>query len=110
MPYFINVRTDVFFQGAGQAHDAAMVEAALARARAYSQAGASGLFVPGLVDRDLIARLVQGSPMPVNVMVSSGTPALAALAEVGVARVSYGPGPYRTVMAALTDAARAALA
>ncbi|HEY1772961.1 MAG TPA: isocitrate lyase/phosphoenolpyruvate mutase family protein [Gammaproteobacteria bacterium] len=109
VPYFINARTDVFFKGPAKPHDAALLEAALVRARAYAEAGASGLFVPGLVDKELIARLTKASPIPVNVMVSAATPSLTALADIGVARVSHGPGPYRAAMAAVTEAARTAL-
>jgi methylisocitrate lyase len=109
IPYFINARTDVFFKRPAAEHDAAMLEAALARARAYADAGASGLFAPGLVGRELIARLAAASPLPLNIMVGGGTPALSVLAEAGVARVSHGPGPYLTAMKALTEAARAAL-
>jgi methylisocitrate lyase len=109
IPYFINARTDVFFQGPAKQHDAAMLEAALARARAYAEAGASGLFAPGLVDKELITRLAAASPLPVNVMVSKGMPGLAELGEAGVARVSHGPGPYLAAMGALTEAARIAL-
>lgn len=109
IPYFINARTDVFFQKPAAEHDAAMVEAALTRARAYAGAGASGLFVPGLVDRELIKRLAAASPLPVNVMVGTGTPGLTGLREVGVARVSHGPGPYLAAMGALGDAARSAM-
>ncbi|HEV2111912.1 MAG TPA: isocitrate lyase/phosphoenolpyruvate mutase family protein [Gammaproteobacteria bacterium] len=108
--YFINARTDVFFQRPAEQHDAAMVEAAIARVRAYADAGASGIFAPGLVDRALIARLAAASPLPLNVMVSKGTPGLSILAEVKVARVSHGPGPYLTAMRSLTEAARAAMA
>ncbi len=107
--YFINARTDVFFQAPAKEHDAIMLESALARARLYAEAGASGLFVPGLVDRGLIARFAAESPLPVNVMVSAGTPALAVLAEIGVARISHGPGPYSIAMRAVTEAAKAAL-
>ncbi|MFS8063904.1 MAG: isocitrate lyase/phosphoenolpyruvate mutase family protein, partial [Luteimonas sp.] len=46
---YINARTDVFFQTPAAAHDMAMVDAALERARAFAAAGASGLFVPGVV-------------------------------------------------------------
>ncbi len=50
VPLFINARTDVFFGKPAEAHDGAMVQAALDRARAYAQAGADGLFVPGVID------------------------------------------------------------
>lgn len=108
--FFINARTDVFFQKPSAAHDMAMVDDALRRARIYADAGASGLFVPGVVEESLIARLAEASPLPVNVMVMPGVPGRARLAELGVARVSHGPGPYRGAMQWLTDAARAAMA
>jgi 2-methylisocitrate lyase-like PEP mutase family enzyme len=107
---YINARTDVFFQTPAAAHDAAMVEAALERARAYAEAGASGLFVPGVVAEALIARIAEASPLPVNVMAMPGVPARRRLAELGVARISHGPGPYRGAMQWLTEAAKAAMA
>lgn len=108
--FFINARTDVFFRKPAAAHDAAMADAALERARAYADAGASGLFVPGVVDEALIARIAEASPLPVNVMAMPASPGRARLAELGVARISHGPGPYRGAMAWLTDAAKAAMA
>ncbi|WP_399678491.1 isocitrate lyase/phosphoenolpyruvate mutase family protein [Xenophilus sp.] len=109
LPFFLNARTDVFFQKPADAHDQAMVEAALERARAFAEAGANGLFVPGLVSEDLIAKLCAGSPLPVNVMAREGGPGRARLAELGVARISHGPGPYRGAMRWLTDAALEAM-
>ena len=109
VPMFINARTDVFFQKPAQAHDMAMVDAALERAVAYAAAGASGLFVPGVVAERLVARLAEASPLPVNVMVMPGVPSRARLAELGVARISHGPGPYQGAMQWLTAAARAAM-
>ena len=106
---FINARTDVFFQKPAQAHDESMVRAALARAKIFAGAGADGLFVPGMVDEALIGRLVEASPLPVNIMVEADTPSLVRLAELGVARVSHGPRPYLAMMKVLGDAARAAL-
>lgn len=109
VPMFINARTDVFFQKPAEAHDMAMVDAALERAHAYAAAGASGLFVPGVVAERLIARLAEASPLPLNVMVMPGVPGRARLADLGVARISHGPGPYRGAMQWLTAAARAAM-
>jgi 2-methylisocitrate lyase-like PEP mutase family enzyme len=106
--FFLNARTDVFFQRPPAEHDQAMVADALERARAYADAGASGIFVPGLADEALIARFVEASPLPVNIMVMGGAPSLSVLASLGVARVSHGPGPYLLAMKALEDAARTA--
>jgi 2-methylisocitrate lyase-like PEP mutase family enzyme len=108
--FFINVRTDVFFQASAEQHDDIMVDETIARGRAHAEAGADGIFAPGLADIRLIARLAKEIPLPLNIMVSDATPALHVLAENGVARVSYGPGPYIMTMEALQDAARAAIA
>lgn len=106
---FINARTDIFLQARAEAHDRAAVDAALERARAYADAGASGFFVPGLANERLLARVCEASPLPVNAMMFAGMPDRRRLGELGVARVSHGPGPYRQAMKALTEAARAAI-
>lgn len=103
--FFINARTDVFFQAPPREHDTAMADAAMERAKAYADAGADGLFVPGLIDLRSIASLVASSPLPVNVMIAEGSPDVRALADAGVARISYGPTPYLIAMKALADAA-----
>jgi len=103
--FFINARTDVFLKAARESHDAVMVEAALERAHAYAEAGASGFFVPGLADLALLERVCTASPLPVNFMAFPGAPDNAAVAAVGVARISYGPFPYRAAMKALKEAA-----
>jgi 2-methylisocitrate lyase-like PEP mutase family enzyme len=107
IPLFINARSDVFF-GSGIPAEAALPEA-LARHAAYAQAGASGLFVPGLADVGLISALCSAGTLPVNVMVARGAVDMPALAAAGVARVSYGPGPYLDAMEALRQAAEACM-
>ncbi|AWV03223.1 isocitrate lyase/phosphoenolpyruvate mutase family protein [Burkholderia sp. JP2-270] len=99
--YFINARTDVFFKAPADTHDERLLDATLARARAYAAAGADGLFVPGLQSPALIRKLTAASPLPVNVMRVAETPTLAELAEYGVARISHGPYPYLQAMKAL---------
>jgi 2-methylisocitrate lyase-like PEP mutase family enzyme len=87
-----------------------MVVEAIERARAYAEAGADGLFAPGLADMTLIGHLAKASPLPLNIMLGGATPPVRALAERGVARVSYGPSPYLIAMKALEESARAAIA
>jgi 2-methylisocitrate lyase-like PEP mutase family enzyme len=106
--FFINARTDVFIQASQEKHDSSLVAEALERAHAYATAGADGLFVPGLTDLALIADLTKRSPLPVNIMVSQGAH-INALANRGVARVSYGADPYVITMNALQEAARKAI-
>ncbi|OBZ08390.1 phosphonomutase [Bacillus sp. FJAT-27264] len=108
LPLFINARTDIFFQTAAGQH-ASCIEQTLSRAHAYAEAGADGIFVPGLSDARLIETLCSHSPLPVNIMVTSHTPALRQLAELGVARISYGPLPYFEAMNALKEVGLAAL-
>lgn len=105
---FINARTDLFFDPDLAPMDG--LEEARERAKAYAAAGASGLFVPGLVDARAIAALCETIELPVNVMVGPGLPELPALARAGVARVSYGPGPYLAAMEGVRAAAQAASA
>jgi 2-methylisocitrate lyase-like PEP mutase family enzyme len=104
IPFFINARTDHFLQAKPEQHGD-FVGAALDRAGAYTDAGASGFFVPGLVDEALIGRVCASSPLPVNIMAFPGVPSAERLAALGVSRISHGPGPYRLAMAALADAA-----
>jgi 2-methylisocitrate lyase-like PEP mutase family enzyme len=104
--FFINARTDIFIQKR-EGHDEAMVDAALERANAYAEAGASGFFVPVLHDLSLLERLCARSPLPVNFMAWPGSPTAADVAKAGVARVSHGPFPHKAAMQALKDAAAA---
>ena len=104
MPLFINARTDVFLQNEPSKH-AVLFEEAVTRARAYTEAGASGIFAPGLKDPELIKKLCERVNLPVNIMVMSDTPSNAEMAALGVGRISYGPGPYRQAMEALKIAA-----
>lgn len=106
--FFINARTDLFLIAPAGTHDAAMIDAAIERALAYADGGASGFFVPGLVDLKLLEKMCKGSPLPVNFMAFPGAPIAAQVAMTGVARISHGPGPYRIALKAFEEAARAA--
>jgi 2-methylisocitrate lyase-like PEP mutase family enzyme len=108
IPLFINARTDLFL-GTGIALEDGLDEAR-ERALAYAKAGASGFFVPGLVDLHAIAELCNAVDLPLNVMVIPGLPDLRALSDAGVARISYGPAPYLSAMEAVRHAAQRVLA
>ncbi|MEO0569347.1 MAG: isocitrate lyase/phosphoenolpyruvate mutase family protein [Pseudomonadota bacterium] len=106
---FINARTDVFLKAFIKKEPAtqAMLEEVIKRAEAYASAGADGFFAPGLMDLDMIATLCETSSLPVNIIALPGAPANADLADAGVARISYGPVPYRQMSAWLTEQAKA---
>ena len=107
IPLFINARTDIFLKNSE--HTEHHLNEAARRAASYAESGASGFFAPGLMDSKLIGKLCELSPLPVNIMLFSGVPSPNQLAELGVARISYGPIPYRMAMEALKDAGRKAL-
>lgn len=109
MPLFINARTDVFLKAMSEPHNAEQIEEALDRGAAYAKAGANGLFAPGLHDPELIRMLCGRSSLPVNIMVMPNTPSNNEMSELGVARISYGPGPYRQMIDRLKEASKAAI-
>jgi 2-methylisocitrate lyase-like PEP mutase family enzyme len=107
--FFINARTDIFLKADPASHGDRHLDEAVRRASAYAKAGASGFFAPGLKDAKRIGKLCELSPIPVNIMVLEDTPPSPQLAALGVARISYGPIPYRHAMDALKEAGRRAL-
>jgi 2-methylisocitrate lyase-like PEP mutase family enzyme len=54
----------------------------------------------------MIRQLCEATELPVNIIALPGTPDSATLAKLGVARISYGPVPYRQMIAWLTEQAR----
>ena len=58
------------------------------------EAGADGIFVPGLVDLDVLRTLVAEIPLPLNVLAGPHAPAVDELAAVGVrGQRRHRPGP-----------------
>ena len=108
--FFINARTDFFLQAKPADHDNALADAAIERAKAYADAGASGFFIPGLTDLALVERIVKASALPVNAMTWPGAPSRQQWADAGIARISYGPGPFRQMQKWLEETARAEFA
>ena len=107
--FFINCRTDLFLKAPQETHDEAMLDEAIARARAYAEAGASGFFAPMLGNLDFLRRLCSESPVPVNFMTYPGCPSNADIASTGVARISHGPFPFMALMKQFEQMAREAI-
>jgi 2-methylisocitrate lyase-like PEP mutase family enzyme len=107
IPLWINARTDLFIQESDQEKHVGLMQAAFEREAAYREAGASSFFVPVLKKNDLIAQMCARCELPVNVIKIGGVDSVEELAKLGVARVSYGPVPYRALMADLTEKFRA---
>jgi 2-methylisocitrate lyase-like PEP mutase family enzyme len=85
---FVNARADVYLRSLAPPEK--RVEETLSRAARYRSAGADGLFVPGVVDREEIRAITSGAGLPVNVLVRTGLPHAAELAALGVRRLSAG--------------------
>lgn len=99
----VNARTDAYLAGVDDVFDVAVE-----RGRAFVDAGADCVFVPGVTDLDVVRSLVRAIG-PVSVLSPVADAPLAELRAAGVRRVSFGPGTLRVAMAALADAAAALL-
>lgn len=88
VPLYINARIDTYLHGTGE--PAALLDATLARARAFVAAGASGIFVPGVTDAETVSALVDGIDAPLNILAGPGAAPIGELAALGVARISLG--------------------
>jgi 2-methylisocitrate lyase-like PEP mutase family enzyme len=110
--FVLNARTDVLLRSAPDADRAALIQEALRRGRAFLEAGAPVVFVPGAVAREEIAALVAGlGPRRLSVLAAPRvSPPVRELEELGVARVSTGPFPQRVALTALQDATAALVA
>lgn len=97
---FVNARTDEFWLGAGD------LDAAVARALTYVEAGADGIFLPGAEALSVVEPFVRAVPAPVNVLASAKV-TVREYAAVGVARISTGSLLYRVAQAAIREAADA---
>jgi 2-methylisocitrate lyase-like PEP mutase family enzyme len=106
--FVLNARTDVLVRAGKDDDRSELVEEAVARGRAYLEAGAPVVFVPGAVARDEIAALVEGLGRNRLTVISVPGASLPAreLQELGVARVSTGPFTQRVALTALQDAVR----
>lgn len=99
----VNARTDVYLDEVG-APEMRYYEA-MNRVRAYRDAGADCVFVPGLRDAETIGRLVKDAQCPINILAGAGSPSIPELEKLGVARVSLGSGPMRATLGVLRQIA-----
>lgn len=105
---FINVRTDVYLRSLVPPESA--VDETLTRAAVYREAGADGLFVPGVALPGDISRIAAGAGLPLNVMALPGLGPAAELGRLGVRRLSLGPALCLTALSAARRAVQEVLA
>jgi 2-methylisocitrate lyase-like PEP mutase family enzyme len=98
VPFVVNARLDMPIATTSE------VDEAVARARVYLDAGADCIFPIRITDPVVLADFVARCAAPVNAFGRPGGPSVAELEALGVARVSFGPGPMGAAMAALRRA------
>ncbi|GHO46253.1 isocitrate lyase/PEP mutase family protein [Ktedonospora formicarum] len=99
----INARIDTYLYQVGE--EATRMEETIQRAKAYLQAGADSIFVPGVIDPEYIQILVREIPAPLNIMASPGAPSTRELFALGVNRVSIGGAAMLATMGLVRDIA-----
>ena len=126
----INARTDAYWQAGVEPTEA--MRNTLERAKAYLQAGADCIFIPGLRNPEHIKTVIdhlrgayegaeRSGPLrsdprsvhrepAINILAGPGVPSIPELAKLGVKRVSYGSGPHRAAMGLLRRIAEEARA
>ncbi|CAN5363266.1 isocitrate lyase/phosphoenolpyruvate mutase family protein [soil metagenome] len=106
--FFINARTDIYLRDLNPTGE--RVAAVLARAKLYKDAGANGLFVPGLIDPAEIREIAAAAGLPLNVLAWSGLLPATKLQILGVRRLSAGSGIAEGVWGLTAARAKAFLA
>ena len=99
--FVLAARTDAFVK-AGDRDPQAVLADAVERGKAFLEAGAPVVFVPGRLDEAQIGELVDAfGPQRLATIAIPGTPSLSRQEELGVARVSFGPMSQRVALTAL---------
>jgi 2-methylisocitrate lyase-like PEP mutase family enzyme len=101
--FALNARTDAFVKAGGRPHDEVLAEG-IERGKAFLDAGATVVFVPGKVsESDIQAMVAAWGSQRLTLIGAPGSVPLARMQELGVARVSYGPFSQSVTLMALQD-------
>lgn len=101
--FVLNARTDAFVKGKHR-DQAEVLADAIERGKAFLDAGAQVVFVPGKLSEEQVVALVDAlGPQRLTLIGVPGMPSLARLEELGVARVSYGPMSQNVALTALQE-------
>lgn len=93
----INARVDTYLNGTGSPEE--RLAEAVRRGRRYLEAGADCVYPILATETGAVRALVEEMGGPVNILFRPGTPSLGELADLGVARVSFGHGLHEAVRA-----------
>lgn len=105
VPFALNARTDAFVRAGSRPVQESIADA-IQRGRAYIEAGATSVFIPGILDVNVTRQLVDGiGERKISVIGLPGALAASEYEKLGVARISYGPLPQRVALTALQELA-----
>ena len=104
MPLFINARTDGYIKSNNLSREEKLSQA-IERGKAYKEAGADCLYPIFLKDKQDIQIIIKEVGLPVNVLLLPGIPGFNELKEIGLARLSLGPGLMKTAINAMKSVA-----
>ena len=105
IPLFINARTDVYVREVNVSGEEEKFSETVKRGKAYIEAGADCFFPILVTQKSIIENLVAALNCPLNIIAIAGVPDLKTLAEIGVARVSVGPGYLKTAIRKMKEVA-----
>ncbi len=105
VPLFINARTDTFIHAKNFHSAQQLVDETIKRGKAYKDAGADCFYPILMQEQAHIKAVVDELEMPVNILMIAGIPNLQTLEQMGVARVSLGPGYLKYALKAMKDIA-----
>jgi 2-methylisocitrate lyase-like PEP mutase family enzyme len=89
MKMFVNARTDTFLHKLPNA-----LQETVSRVKSFENAGASGVFVPFVNNKNDIAEIVKATKLPLNILSVPTLPSIKELNEIGVKRISMGSSMF----------------
>lgn len=98
--FFINARTDTYFQ-----KETSLLET-IERAKAFMESGANGIFIPGLSKEEEIKEIICHVKEPLNVLSLPELTHANKLSQLGVKRLSFGNALSEKVIAYIDEQAR----
>ena len=105
MPLFLNARTDAYIKSNDLSEEEKLSQTLL-RGKAYKEAGADGLYPIFLKDKNAISTIIKEVGLPVNILLLPGIPDFNELKEIGVTRLSLGPGFLKVAVNAMKQVAQ----
>lgn len=104
IPFVINARIDVFWLKIGEENE--RLKMTIDRSKAYTEAGADSVFVPGAFEKKGVQQLIDGIKAPLNIVANPVFYDIGQLSVMGLKRLSVGSGAVRMVFNTLIESAK----